>query len=120
VFNLRAGGWYALSDALAVGAGVFTDRSPDRRNSDALSGRGHFYGATLGAELGRRHRLDPGEHKGELLLSTTVALKYAYSKGALNELVVGQEAVTFDDLSTSASSLVVHETSLYVGGGVSF
>jgi hypothetical protein len=120
VFNVRLGGLYSLSDIFSLGAGVFTDRSPDPRSGDALSGRGHFYGATLGAELGRRHRLHPAEQAEALLLSTTVALKYAYSKGAFNELVVGREPAVFNGLATAPGSLVVHETSLYVGGGVSF
>ena len=118
VFNARLGGIYQLSEAVALGAGLFSDRAADRRTNEALNGYGDFYGGTFGLELGNRHRLHPDELSETLLLSTTVALKYAYSKGTFNSLLVDPSAV--DRFSSTPASMVAHETSLYVGGGVSF
>jgi hypothetical protein len=118
VVNARLGGVYQLSDVVALGAGLFSDRSPDHLTKDALNGTGDFYGGTFGLELGDRHRLHPDERSDALLLSTTIALKYAYSKGTFNSLVVDPAAI--DSLGSAPATLVAHETSLYVGGGVSF
>jgi hypothetical protein len=118
VYNARLGGVYQCSDTVSLGAGMFTDRSADVQTNDAINGFGHFYGGTLGVELGNRHRLHPQEHSDALLLSTTIAVKYAYSKGSFNGLVVDPAAI--GSLSAARHPLVAHETSLYVGGGVSF
>jgi len=118
VWNARLGGVYRYSDYLSFGAGLFTDRSPDVESKDAINGSGHFYGGTLGMKLDHRLRLHATEPSSALVLSTTFALKYAYSNGHFNGLVVDPQAVA--ELSTARRSLVAHETSLYVGGGVSF
>jgi hypothetical protein len=119
VVNARLGAYHRTSDHVALGAGVFTDRSPDRPNSDVVSGRGHFYGATLGIELNNKHHLEKGERADSLELSSTFALRYAFSNGTLNGLAVSSEPedVPFD---SSAGRLVVHEIGLYVGGGLGF
>jgi hypothetical protein len=118
VLNARLGGNYRCSDLVSLGAGLFTDRSSEPPSADAINGTGDFYGGTVGIELGNRHRLHPEEHSDALLLSTTLALKYAYSKGSFNGVLVDPANVAA--LSGAARPLIAHETSLYVGGGVSF
>lgn len=118
VVNARLGAYYRYSDALALGAGLFTDRSPDRRTTDPISGYGHFYGASLGLEQTHWHRLAQGEAAEAMSFSTTLALRYAFSRGSLNDLSVDPAAL--DQLGSRRGPLLVHELGLYVGGGLSF
>lgn len=119
VVNARLGGYHRTSDSVALGAGLFTDRSPDPEASGIANGRGHFYGATLGVELSNKHRLARGERADSLLLSSTFALRYAFSDGNLNGLVMN-DASAEEPLSVGKGRLLVHEIGLYVGGGLGF
>jgi hypothetical protein len=118
VVNARLGAYHRTSDSVALGAGLFTDRSPDLPNRDVVNGRGHFYGATLGIELSNKHRLDKGERADSLELSSTFALRYAFSNGTLNGLAVSSNPT--EPFSSSTGRLLVHEIGLYVGGGLGF
>lgn len=119
VVNARLGAYHRTSDVVALGAGLFTDRAPDRPSDDIVSGRGHFYGGTVGAEFSNKHRLDKGERADSLELSSTFALRYAFSNGTLNGLAVSSDP-SQEPFSASHGRLVVHEIGLYVGGGLGF
>jgi hypothetical protein len=118
VWNARLGGIYTLTEVVALGAGLFTDRASEPASDEAINGSGHFYGGTLGVELRDRHRLAAGESSEGLMLATTLALRYAYSSGSVNGLVV--DPADLEAISTAKRPLIAHETSLYVGGRVSF
>jgi hypothetical protein len=118
VVNARLGVYHRWSETMAIGAGLFTDRSPDRSSSEALSGPGDFYGGSLGWQHDSQHRLGPGEPSDTLSLSTTLALRYAFSRGHLNDLFVDPSAP--ENLVSQRGPLLVHELGLYVGGGLSF
>jgi hypothetical protein len=119
VVNVRAGGIYRVSDVVSLGTGLFTDRSPSASLGDDLTSRGDFYGGTAGIELRDRHRLGRGEPSDEIVLSTTLAVRYAYSSGSINGIVIepGSAAASLD---LTQGRLVTHEASLYFGGGVNF
>lgn len=119
VVNARLGGYHRTSESVAVGAGVFSDRSPDRPSSDLVTGSGDYYGATLGIEVSNKHRLEQGERADSLVLSSTFALRYAFSNGTLNGLLVSP-SLNQEDFRASPARLLVHEIGLYVGGGLGF
>jgi hypothetical protein len=108
---------HPLTDTLAIGAGVFSDRSPDRATRNLLTGVGDFYGATLGLELSNIHRL-LGERSERLNFSSTFALRYAFSNGNLNGVLVDPGQI--GTLDVTSNQLLVHEFGLYVGSGLSF
>jgi hypothetical protein len=119
VVNARLGGYHRMSELVALGAGLFTDRAPDRGSGDLVNGHGDFYGATLGIELSNEHRLARGERAQSLVLSSTFALRYAFSNGTLNGLLVNPDPAVAE-YGASPGRLVVHELGLYVGGGLGF
>ncbi|MEO8180676.1 MAG: hypothetical protein ABI895_17710 [Deltaproteobacteria bacterium] len=118
VLNARLGLYHRLNDSMAVGAGLFTDRSPERLHADPLSSSGDFYGGSLGWQHDSRHQLGPDEPSDSLSFSTTLALRYAFSRGRLNNLSVDPAAP--ESLSGQRGRLLVHELGFYVGGGLSF
>ena len=118
VVNARLGGYYRVSETLAVGAGIFSDRSADVPPRDALNARGDFYGATLGFELSDRHRLLDGERDGALSFTSTFAFRYAYSNGTLNDVLV--DPADLSTLDGHLGPMIVHELGFYVGGGISY
>jgi len=118
VINARLGGYHRLTETLALGAGLFTDRSPDEPARDPISAYGDFYGATLGLEYSDRHQLAPGERGDSISFSTTLALRYAFSDATLNDLKVDPNDIA--NFAAERGQLLVHELTLYVGAGVSF
>jgi hypothetical protein len=118
VLNARLGVYHRLNDSMAIGAGLFTDRAPERLNSDPISGSGDFYGGSLGWQHDSGHQLGPDEPSDTLTFSTTLALRYAFSRGRLNNLFVDPAAP--ESLTGQRGRLIVHELGLYVGGGLSF
>lgn len=117
--NARVGGRYAISEKLGVGAGIFSDRSTRDSVPTTLGGdRVDYYGFTGGAEL-----LTPLALKGKvgadsLVLSTTLALRYAFGLGSAR-------ATDIDFVGNAATpprvvSVVYHEIVPYIGSGVLF
>jgi len=58
------------------------------------SAEGHFYGGTLGMQLGNEHRLAPGEAAQSLIFSTVFALRYAFSSGTVGRVVTDPDDET--------------------------
>jgi hypothetical protein len=120
VFNARLGVYYQLRSALAVGAGLFTDRSPDRLTTGEISTAGDFYGGSLGLELGERHFLDPDERAESLLFSTIVSLRYAHSSARTTRILVNPSPDTTELFQLVPGDMSIHELSLYLGSGFAF
>ncbi|MBO6938438.1 MAG: hypothetical protein JJ863_25950 [Deltaproteobacteria bacterium] len=82
VWNLRAGTLIPINDTLALGAGVFTDRSAAPTPTSGLTDyRVDYYGGTLGIRTDTPVGLREGEHAETLVFRTTVAVRYAYGTG---------------------------------------
>jgi len=82
LWNVQLGGRAQLSDRVALGGGVFTDRSAERDPS-YLRGPVDFYGAAVGL-----HRRDPislgaSERVDSIVFETTVGLRYAAGFGRM-------------------------------------
>jgi hypothetical protein len=123
VFNARIGGRFQLNPTLAIGAGLFSDRSNEPEPQGYPSTHIDFYGGTLGFELEHDYRLAAGEDSGVLSFSSTVALRYARGTGRVGGVRVefgapGEAAI--NDITTPAGPISVHELSLHVGSAVYF
>ena len=106
---------YKLSEALQVGAGAFTDLG---EGPDASSVELDFVGGTAGLRWARSIGL--AKRKRPLLLSTTVAVRYAYGWGRAQTLRSRPGEGLDVLLEQRVADASAHETSLYLGGGVEF
>jgi hypothetical protein len=115
--NLRLGGQYQLTDLVAMGGGVFTDR--DSRARTAEDAPLHFYGGSVGVRWGKRYRIQ-SERPKTFEFSSTLALRYAVGRGQTQGLSVAALDGTTEPVQSSWSRIVVHELMLHVGSGFYF
>jgi hypothetical protein len=117
--NARVGGRYAISEKLGVGAGVFSDRATHSSVPRTLGGdRVDYYGFTGGVELLTPLALHEKDGRTSLVLSTTLALRYALGLGHARGV-----DINFADnnpLPPRLVSVVYHEIVPYIGSGVLF
>ena len=82
VANARLGGIFRLTDRLKLGAGFFTDLSPERTPADFGDSQIDFYGFTLGIDFA--NRLEPPKRGEEgFYFAFAVALRYSHGNGTL-------------------------------------
>ena len=86
-----------LSDTLALGGGVFSDRSPLRKQIKVGEHRVDYYGVTIALDLTSPYGIV--ERDGEqfsrakpLDFGTTLAFGYALGVGELNQLTIGTDS----------------------------
>lgn len=114
LWNLRLGGLYAFSDDVSLGAGVFTDRSPEPAPSTLGDIQIDYHGVTVGGRFNTMHMLR--EQPGDILFSTTFALRYARGKGEVGGLRFDSEAAPV----AHEAEVRVHEVGVHVGSAVEF
>jgi len=120
VWNLRAGALFRAHGLVRVGVGAFTDRSPDPPVDGFASGPTDFYGGTVGLQLGNERFLDAHlEDDRHMLFRTTVALRYAYGRGEIGNLVVGSGA-ELAIVESRAVDARAHEVGVHLGSTVLF
>lgn len=127
VMNARFGGKLTMSETLAFGAGVFTDRGSTNER-DTGTGRFDFYGLALGLEMGNVHKLDESERTDKLRFSTSLGVRYAAGFGRVGTLKLAPfydlvEGLLLDDdhvLEEGTTGAHAHEITLNLGGGVYF
>jgi hypothetical protein len=80
--NVRLGGVFRVIDRLKIGAGFFTDFSPERTPDSFGDTQINFFGATVGFDFANRE--SPPERGEEgFYLAFAVALRYAHGSGQL-------------------------------------
>lgn len=116
--NGRVGARFVVSDTLGFGVGLFTDRA-NQRNVGLLLGddRVDFYGATAGVQLRTPLSLTKNPSPDALVLSTTVALRYAIGFGEGRAVDID---LTREDAPERLANVVYHEFIPYIGSGVLF
>jgi hypothetical protein len=117
VWNVRAGARLWPGDDLALGAGFFTDRSPTPSTEQSSRAQVDYYGVTLGGEVLRRYPLRDRE-ASSIVLSTTVALRYALGFGTLNGILVEPFSTEFATYRPNRVDVVLHEVLLHVGSSL--
>jgi len=123
VVNARLGGRVQLNPALAVGGGLFSDRSNEPEPNGYPETHIDFYGATAGFELSNTYLLAPGQVSPAVAFSSTVALRYAHGSGQLGGVRIDLSmppADTVAGLSTPPGDATVNELSLHIGSAVYF
>lgn len=116
--NGRAGARVVLSDAFGLGVGVFTDRSTQRAVSSTLfDDRVDFYGLAAGLQLRTPLSLTKNPAPDALVLSTTLAARYAIGFGDARAVDVD---LANPDTPERTASVVYHEIIPYIGSGVLF
>lgn len=124
LWNVRAGARLALSETLALGGGLFTDRSGVPAVNDAVgsSETRDFYGMTFGLETVKVRRLAEGEDATALRFVSTYAIRYSVGVGDGSGLVAQPsfDATALGTLTTIPVRTVTHELSLYIGSSLRF
>lgn len=123
VVNARLGARFQLSDVLAVGCGLFTDRSNERAPVDYTDTHIDFYGGTAGFELNHEYLLAQGQESSSLSFSSTLAVRYAHGSGKLGGAradVATPAPGEFAAITTPPGTARVDELSLHVGSAVYF
>jgi hypothetical protein len=121
VFNARLGGQLALNETLALGGGVFSDRSADRLSEEDSDGRDiDYYGASIGVQLDTQYGIVT--RKGQtlqqprpLIFRTTLVLSYLLGLGQLQRLELGQDADGGFSLTFLNRHVVDHQIVLNFG-----
>lgn len=117
VVNARVGVREQLSEKVALGGGVFSDRSPQRRQIPLGEQRVNYYGVTIALDLTAPYGII--ERDGEqfsqaksLDFGTTLALSYAFGLGELNQLSVGTDSGFLE----RRTDVRLHEFTVHFGG----
>lgn len=116
VINGRVGALVALGDQLELGAGAFTDRSPQRSLDGPPDARVHYYGGTLGVRLYNKLEL-AGRSEG-IVFRTTLALRYAAGVGRAGSMDFSLRDLI--DIQTHTAPAHVHELHAYLGSSLSY
>lgn len=99
--DVRLGGVFRLTERLKLGAGFFTDFSPETTPDRFGDTQIDFYGFTVGIDFANREAPpSPGEEG--FYLAFAVAVRYAYGTGQLGGLLFADEPT---DLSEPAGQL---------------
>ncbi|HSI05215.1 MAG TPA: hypothetical protein VLC93_12090, partial [Myxococcota bacterium] len=116
VWNARAGMQARVVEGVWLGAGLFTDRSPDRFDSTSLLSRSvDFYGATFGvrlessylARLVRDWKGKSDANESSLVFFTALTARYAYGTGRTAVVAIADDGT----LEGRGVDVTVHEIS---------
>ena len=80
--NARLGGIFRLTERMKLGAGFFTDLSPEQTPDEFGESQIDFYGFTLGIDFANRSAPPMGDEDG-FYLAFAVALRYSHGSGQL-------------------------------------
>jgi hypothetical protein len=80
--NVRVGGVFTLTERFKLGAGFFTDFSPEAQLTGFSDSELDFYGFTLGLDFANR-AAPPQRDDDGFYLAFAVALRYAHGSGSL-------------------------------------
>lgn len=117
LWNLRAGVQGRLSQTMTLGAGFFTDRSPEQPARTLGAADVDFYGFSLGLSYLKDRRLDAGvEKRDRLTFGSTFGLRYAYGRGDFGGASLSDTFADFSDLVREGPRrATIHEIALYLG-----
>ncbi|MBW2527777.1 MAG: hypothetical protein JRI23_26590 [Deltaproteobacteria bacterium] len=117
VWNLRAGGAFAVSERFTLGGGLFTDRSPQPPPTALGVSHVDFYGGSLGLQFRSPYEVHgDDEEPAGLIFSTTLAARYAVGLGEIGSLLFDPLQVPVDQ----PADVTIHELSLHVGSALDF
>lgn len=122
VVNARFGTRAPLSDNVWVGAGAFTDLAPTRKLSRTGDTAIDYYGVSLAIDMATPYNVlsepsDPsrGVRVRSLIMSTTIALSYAFGTGRLANQGLGADGAGALAIVPVSDNVTVHEFVLHLG-----
>jgi hypothetical protein len=119
VINGRAGARFGISEKVGAGFGVFTDRATQPRLGESFTDeKVDAYGATAGIELRTPLSLSEKAGPDALVLSTTLAVKYAIGFGSVRAVDI--DLVNAGTVPPRAVDVVYHTIVPYIGSGILF
>jgi long-subunit fatty acid transport protein len=118
-WNVSVGGKYKLNENISLGAGLFTDNSPNTSIKQLDDQQINYYGITFGQEY--TSPVSRGKDNNPILFSTTIACRCAIGIGQVggqifdpqNDLNIAHARVTPVDVR-------FYELSAYVGSSLQF
>ena len=119
-WNARVGVRHQLSDRLAMGGGLFTDRSPNGTPDEFQEAQLDFYGLTIGLEMGTvygvysKDGVPYAKPKG-LKYATTFGLSYALGAGSIMQAQVAATPEGGVTRQNVLQDVIAHEFTLHVG-----
>ncbi len=116
-WNLRLGGRVFLTKKVALGLGIFTERSFDKELLYVGDQRLDFYGVTLGLKLRKAYSVRGNKRADAMVFTTTLAVRYGYGVGTTMGYVNDLVGDTSGEVERSYN---VHEVSLYLGSSLYF
>ena len=121
-WNLRAGTRFQVSKRVFLGAGLFTDRSPNPDPQLVGDLRIDYYGGTFGFELHTPHRVSGRPDSEPLILATTLAIRYALGVGEYGGIRVNPLSTNpgVQRVEYFQRDALFHEVSLHVGSALYF
>lgn len=121
VWNVRVGALKTVSERLAVGGGVFTDRTPYAAETSARRGSLDYYGISVALQLSDilRVRSDDEPRERSLIFGSTFALSYAFGTGILGNQELAADSGGGARTNLRFDSVTAHEFLLHVGSTLS-
>jgi len=119
-WNARVGVRHQLSKLLAIGGGLFTDRSPYGTPEEFQDTQLDFYGGTIAIDLGRIYGVYakdgvPYEKPKGLKFGTTIALSYALGAGTIMQAQVISTPEGGVQRDNVPQDVIAHEFTLHIG-----
>ncbi|MGB9337940.1 MAG: hypothetical protein WCB63_01835 [Polyangiales bacterium] len=99
--DVRLGGIFRLTDHLKLGAGFFTDFSPEPAPDEFGDTKINFYGFTLGIDFANREA-PPKQDEDGFYIALAAAFRYSHGRGALAGI---EFPATFPDPSSQPGIL---------------
>jgi len=118
--DARIGVQGPISDRVAVGSGIFSDRSADRLTEDANGRDIDYYGLSFGVQLDTPYGVisrqgEPFEAPRPLIFRTTLVLSYMLGLGQLQRLELGEGGADGPSIEVTNQDVLVHQVVLNVG-----
>jgi hypothetical protein len=121
--NARVGARRRVAKRLAVGGGLFSNRSASAAPKEFGDTQIDYYGVTLAAELGTPYEVSKRGEKvlfpyGKLNFGATLGLTYSIGVGSIMRGQIGSSEEGIALLSLSPASVVAHEIMLSLGSSL--
>lgn len=118
-WNARIGGEIYVSEAIRVGAGLFTDRSAAVRVARTGASQQDFYGGSFGLIYEKQRRLARSEDVERLHFTTSLAVRYAYGFGDTTQLYVDAYGGEMG-ADTNSIAFRTHDISFMIASGLRY
>ncbi len=119
---LRAGARGRIAERIWLGGGVFTDRDANDSPESFVESQVDWYGLAAAVRWGKVVGLGQGERAADIVLESTLGLRYAIGVGQAGTLDLsfsGTDA-EFVSVTLGQQDVQYHEVSLHIGSSMRF